>query len=347
MEKIKWGIIGPGSIANNFADGLSGSYSGQLVGIASKNDERRKSFADKYSVHEDFRFETYDDIINSEHIDAIYISTPHTLHAEWTIKAAGKGKHVLCEKPGAVNFQEGKKVIEAVDEAGVFYMEGFMYRCHPEIPKLIELIKNKTIGDIISVESSFGFDMGKTIPDHRLFNKDLAGGGILDVGLYPVSFSRLVAGAATGDKFLEPEILNADGKIGETGVDEIAHANLKFKNGVEAKVSTAIMMNMKNNATIIGTKGVIELPDPWMPGKDGGPYHAKIFIKQNNEEEIIDIKGPEHLFFFEAELASQSIAKEKVQAPHPAMNWEDTLGNLKALDEWRSKVNYKLPQDEL
>ena len=347
MEKIKWGIIGPGSIANNFADGLLSSYSGQLVGIASKNDDRRKSFGDKYNVHEDFRFETYEDIINSEHIDAIYISTPHTLHAEWTIKAAGKGKHVLCEKPGAVNYKEGKKVIDAVDQAGVFYMEGFMYRCHPQIPKLIEIIKNKTIGDIISVESSFGFDMGKTIPDHRLFNKDLAGGGILDVGLYPVSFSRLVAGAATGDKFLEPEILNADGKIGESGVDEIAHADLKFKNDVEAKVSTAIMKNMKNNATITGTSGIIELPDPWMPGRDGGPYHAKIFIKQNTEEEIIDIKGPEHLFFFEAELASQSIAKEKVQAPHPAMNWEDTLGNLKALDEWRNKVNYKLPQDDL
>jgi predicted dehydrogenase len=253
---------------------------------------------------------------------------------------------VLCEKPGAVNYKEGQKVIDAVDAAGVFYMEGFMYRCHPQIPKLIELIKSKTIGDIISIESSFGFDMGKTIPDHRLFNKDLAGGGILDVGLYPISFSRLVAGAASNDKFLEPEFLNADGKIGETGVDEIAHANIKFKNGIEAKVSTAIRESMKNNAIIRGTNGSIELPDPWMPGRDGGPYHAKIIISKNNEEEIIDVKGPEHLFFFEAELASQSIAKEKVQAPHPAMSWDDTLGNLKALDQWRDKVNYKLPQDE-
>ena len=91
MEKIKWGIIGPGNIANNFADGLKDSYSGQLVSIASKNDDRRKSFGDKYDIHPDFRFDNYDDIINSEHIDAIYISTPHTLHAEWTIKAAGKG----------------------------------------------------------------------------------------------------------------------------------------------------------------------------------------------------------------------------------------------------------------
>ena len=94
--------------------------------------------------------------------------------------------------------------------------------------------------------------MGKTIPDHRLFNKDLAGGGILDVGLYPISFSRLVAGAASNDKFLEPEFLNADAKIGDTGVDEIAHANIKFKNGIEAKVSTAIRESMKNNAIIRG-----------------------------------------------------------------------------------------------
>ena len=347
MQKIRWGIIGPGSIANNFADGLMNSYSGQLVGIASKNDDRRKSFGDKYNVHDDFRFNSYDDIINSEHIDAIYISTPHTLHAEWTIKAAGKGKNVLCEKPGAVNYKEGQKVIDAVNEAGVFYMEGFMYRCHPQIPKLLELIKNKTIGDIISIESSFGFDVGKTIFHSRLFKKDLAGGAILDVGLYPISFSRLVAGAASGEKFLEPVFLSADATIGETEVDEIAYGTIKFKNGIEAKLSTAIRKNMKNNAIIYGTDGTIQLQNPWMPGRDGGPYHAKIIITKNNTEEVIDLKGPEHLFFFEGELASQSIAKEKIQAPYPAMTWDDTLGNLKALDEWRKKINYNLRQDDL
>ena len=99
MEKIKWGIIGPGSIANNFADGLTSSYSGQLVGIASNNYELRISFGDKYDIHEDFRFETYDDIINSEHIDAIYISTPHTLHAEWTIKAVRQSAEEAGRNP--------------------------------------------------------------------------------------------------------------------------------------------------------------------------------------------------------------------------------------------------------
>tara|TARA_B100000214_G_scaffold18607_1_gene12508 strand:+ start:284 stop:1327 length:1044 start_codon:yes stop_codon:yes gene_type:complete len=347
MEKIKWGIIGPGNIANNFADGLTNSYSGQLVSIASKSEDRRKNFGDKYDIHSDFRFDSYEDIINSEHIDAIYISTPHNLHAEWTIKAAGKGKHVLCEKPGAVNLNEGKKIIEAVKEAGVFYMEGFMYRCHPQIPKLLEIIKNKTIGEIESIETSFGYDTGKTIPESRIFNKELTGGAILDVGLYPISFSRLISGVATGEKFLEPNFINAEGRIGDTGVDEVAHANLEFKNGIKAKVSTAIRESMKNNAIILGSEGTIELPDPWMPGRNGGPYHAKIIINKNDQEEVIELKGPEHLFFFEAELASQCIAKEKIQPPHPAMTWEDTLGNLKALDTWRDIIDYKLPQDEI
>jgi predicted dehydrogenase len=347
MEKIKWGIIGPGNIANNFADGLTNSYSGQLVSIASKSEDRRKNFGDKYDIHSDFRFDSYEDIINSEHIDAIYISTPHNLHAEWTIKAAGKGKHVLCEKPGAVNLNEGKKIIEAVKEAGVFYMEGFMYRCHPQIPKLLEIIKNKTIGEIESIETSFGYDTGKTIPESRIFNKELTGGAILDVGLYPISFSRLISGVATGEKFLEPNFINAEGRIGDTGVDEVAHANLEFKNGIKAKVSTAIRESMKNNAIILGSEGTIELPDPWMPGRNGGPYHAKIIINKNGQEEVIELKGPEHLFFFEAELASQCIAKEKIQPPHPAMTWEDTLGNLKALDTWRDIIDYKLPQDEI
>ena len=107
------------------------------------------------------------------------------------------------------------------------------------------------------------------------------------------------------------------------------------------------MESMKNNAVISGSEGTIELPDPWMPGREGGPYHAKIIINKNGNEDIIDVKGPEHLFFFEGELASQCIAKEKTQPPHPAMTWEDTLGNLQALDRWREKVNYKLPQDEI
>ena len=161
MSFIKWGIIGPGIIAHNFADALKESYSGKLVAIASTSEERRRNFGDKYNINTSLRFSTYQDLLNTDEIDAVYISTPHTLHAEWTIKAAGKGKHVLCEKPAAINLKEGQQIIEAVRQAGVFYMEGFMYRCHPQILALLKIIKEGRIGQIKKITSSSGFDMGK------------------------------------------------------------------------------------------------------------------------------------------------------------------------------------------
>ena len=345
MPPVRWGIIGPGSIAHNFADALKESYSGKLQAIASLNSQRREEFGNKYKIENHFRFKTYEELLNSSDVDAVYISTPHTLHAELSIKAAGKGKHILCEKPAAVNLLEGQKVINSVREAGVFYVEGFMYRCHPQIPALLKLIKDNKIGKINKIISSFGFDMKKIIPNSRLFDKNLAGGAILDVGLYPISFSRLIAGVATGKKFLNPIEIDAEARIGETGVDEIATANLRFDNNINAKVSTAILQNMKNNAIIEGSEGYIELDQPWAPGRDGGPYHSKIKINIKGKEEILEFKGPEHLFFFEAELSSQTILKERLEVPHPGMTWEDTLGNLKVLDEWRKKIGYFLPQD--
>ena len=345
MSIIRWGIIGPGNIANKFADGLKESKSGELVAIASTNEDRRKSFGDKYNINTKLRFSTYEELIESSEIEAIYISTPHTLHAEWTIKAAGRGKHVLCEKPAAVNLKEGQQVIQTVQEAGIFYMEGFMYRCHPQIKTLMKLIIDKKIGDVISIKSSFGFDIGQTIPESRLFDKKLAGGAMLDVGVYPISFSRLVAGIASGKKFLNPIKLSGSAKIGETGVDEIAHAQFEFENGIIAESSAAIREQMMNNAIIKGTKGFVEMNQPWTPGKHGGPYHTLIKINKDDGTEIIDIEGPEHLFYFEAELASTHIKDKKIEATHPAMTWEDTLGNLKILDQWRNVVGYTLDQD--
>ena len=220
-----------------------------------------------------------------------------------------------------------------------------MYRCHPQIPALLKIIKDNKIGKIKKISSSFGFDMQKVIPDSRLFDKKLAGGAILDVGLYPISFARLIAGAAVGKKFLNPIKLTGEARIGTTGVDEVAFANLEFEKDLIAEASTAILKKMKNNATIEGSIGTIYIEQPWDPGRDGGPYNSQIKININDKEEIIEFKGPEHLFFFEVELASQTILKQRQEVPHPGMTWEDTLGNLKSLDDWRKVIGYSLPQD--
>ena len=345
MNEVKWGIIGPGQIAHRFADGLKEAPSGELIAIASRTQDHRSSFGDKYNIDPTLRFENYDEIIQSSEVDAIYISTPHTLHAEWTIKAANKGKHVLCEKPGAINYIEGKRVIDAVKSANVFYMEGFMYRCHPQIAKLISLIKENIIGDVTSIEASFGFDTGKTYPDSRLFNIHLAGGSILDVGVYPVSFSRLIAGIVSGKSFLNPYKIDGTATIGETKVDEIAYAKLYFDNDIIANASAAIRKNMNDVAIVKGTKGFISLTNPWTPGKDGGPYKSSIIVKIDDHQEIIEIEIQKHLFAFEAEIANKSIIEKRNEALSPAMTWNDTLGNLETLDMWRKEVEYKLPQE--
>ena len=117
MNKIRWGIIGPGSIAHNFADALKQSYSGELLAIASRTSSRLEEFGNKYNINEIYRFNDYDKLLDDENIDAVYISTPHVFHADLSIKAAGKGKHILCEKPGALNFKQTSEVIEKVKEA--------------------------------------------------------------------------------------------------------------------------------------------------------------------------------------------------------------------------------------
>ena len=347
MNIVNWGIIGPGSIANNFASGLSEVESARLKGIASKSDDRRSVFGNKFNVKDAYRFDTYEKLINCDEVDAIYISTPHPLHAEWSIKAANSGKHVLSEKPACVNIKEFNQVLNAVTSAGVFYMEGFMYRCHPQIKKLIEIIKDGKIGDIHHIESSFGFDMGKVIPGHRLFNTELAGGGILDVGLYPISFSRLVAGVVSNKPFCNPTKIEGEATIGETGVDEIAKAKLYFEDEIIADVSTAVMKKMNNNAVITGSKGTITMSNPWQPGGKGGPYECLITININGENEIVKISGNEHLFSFEASVATNAILNKKNQAESPAMTWDDTKGNIETLDLWRESVGYKLEQDNL
>ena len=170
-------------------------------------------------------------------------------------------------------------------------------------------------------------------------------GAILDVGLYPVSLSRIIAGVQSGKKFMNPIKLSAEAQIGQTGVDEISSAIMEFDNGVIAEAYTAIMKNMDNNAVIEGSDGKIIVDNPWMPGRDGGPYDTKIRIITNSGEKVEEFKGPEHLFFFEAELASQTILKQRTEVPYPGMTWDDSLGNIKVLDMWRKEIGYYLEED--
>ncbi len=336
---IRWGIIGPGSIANNYADGLAQCQSGKLTAISSRDAARRQSFGDKYAIPDAKRYASHLDLLADADVDAIYVSTPHPWHAEMSIAALRAGKHVLCEKPGGMNAAEVVAVTEVAAQEGRFFMEAFMYRCHPQIARVLQIIAAGEIGVPHHITTRFGFN-APFKPGSRLYDMGLGGGGILDVGGYPMSLARLIAGAAIGAPFANPVAVKGTGVLAETGVDAVAYAALAFAGGFTADIATACGRNMDNQAIITGPLGQIVIDDPWVPGRNVGPSKTQIHITTDKTRSET-LGNDKMLFAFEAEHVSAAIAAGALQAPHPAPSHADSIGNNEALDKWRAEVGYK------
>jgi predicted dehydrogenase/aryl-alcohol dehydrogenase-like predicted oxidoreductase len=330
-RKVRWGILGPGTIAKAFAGGVAHSRTGTLAAIATRNPGRAglaENFPGARIV------EGYEALLNDEDVDAVYIATPHPGHAEWAIKAAEAGKHVLCEKPLALTAFEADAMIHAARKAGTFLGEAYMYRLHPQTAKLVELVKSGAVGEVRMVKSSFGFAMPAFMPEHRLYANELAGGGILDVGGYPVSMARLIAGAAAGQPFAEPEKVVGAAHLGQSGVDEWASAILSFPGGVIAEVSCSISLAQENVLRILGTKGRIEVADFWFAGgREGGT--GRIDIIRPDGTEVVEVKEDRWLYAFEVDAAGDAILGGRQEFAWPGMGWADSLGNLRVQDKWR------------
>ena len=337
MATVKWGIIGPGAIAHNFADGLAQAPSGELLAIASRDAGRRKDFGDAYAIADTKRYADYPGILADPDIDAIYISTPHPWHAELSIMALRAGKAVLCEKPGGLNAAEVIAVTEVAADTGRFYMEAFMYRCHPQIARVLAIIGAGEIGQITHIKTHFGFNAPFS-PAHRLYDPALGGGGILDVGGYPVSLARLIAGAGIGQPFDNPVTIKGSGLLAPTGVDAVAYGLLGFASGITAEIAVAVARTMDNRAIIEGTKGQIVMDDPWVPGRNAGPSDATLHITADGQTRTEVLRHAEMLFAFEAETVSRAIAAGLREAPHPAVSHADSIGNNDVLDKWRAEL---------
>jgi predicted dehydrogenase/aryl-alcohol dehydrogenase-like predicted oxidoreductase len=333
---VRWGILGPGDIAKAFAGGVAGSRTGVLSAIATR-DPGRAGLAETFPGARILA--GYDALLADPEIDAIYIAVPHPLHAEWAIKAAEAGKHVLCEKPLALTAFEADAMMHAARKAGTFLGEAFMYRLHPQTLKLVELIKSGVIGDIRMIKSSFGFAMPRFMPEHRLYANDLAGGGILDVGGYPVSMVRLIVGAAAGKPFAEPDKVAGVAHLGQSGVDEWASALLHFPGGIVGEVSCSISLDQDNMLRIFGTKGSIEVPDFWFAGGNRDVGLGRIeMIRADGSRETISVNETRHLYSFEVDGAGEAILAGRREFAWPGMGWDDSLGTLRVLDKWRASV---------
>jgi predicted dehydrogenase len=257
MKTYRWGIFGAGKIAHKFCTALNFVNGAQVYAIASRNAENAQTFAAKHNAAKFYT--SYLDLVNDPDIDIIYIATPHAFHYEHTMLCLQHHKHVLCEKPMSLNSTLSKAMTDFATQQGVFLMEGLWTRCMPFIEKILNLIADDAIGAIKHIQADFGF----AAPFHtngRLFNKALGGGSVLDVGIYPIFLATMILGKpSTVKAFITKTITN---------VDERADMLLEYPNGATAHLLSTIAFNTPITATILGTKGRIEVHNPFFKATD-------------------------------------------------------------------------------
>ncbi len=343
MKQVRWGIIGLGNIALKFSEGFQYTKNAKLFAISSRNKNKLQAFKNKFQIDDNFCFTNYDSLLECKDLDIVYIALPHSLHYEWVMRSIEKEKNILVEKPATVNFLQMTNIKNNLKDKNIFFSEAFMYRYHPQISKVIELLKNNVIGNLVSMESLFGFDaLGrkkifgiklnklKKKPDrnNRLYNKELGGGAILDLGCYPVSFSIFIASLISKFDFIKTKVLNKKKEIGPTGVDMNSFAELYFENNFKSTVGTSLIKNLGKKTKIIGTKGELVLNDTWSPSNPS-------LIQINGEnKETIEIECHDNIYTYEIEALSKCILENKKEPDFPGITLNETLKNMKILDEW-------------
>jgi predicted dehydrogenase/aryl-alcohol dehydrogenase-like predicted oxidoreductase len=327
-RRLAWGIIATGRIARTFANSFVASKTGKLVAVASRTQEAANDFAKDFPgvrAHG-----SYEALLTDPDVQAVYISTPHPMHIEWVIRAARAGKHILCEKPIGLNHSEAMAAAEAARNNGVFLMEAFMYRCHPQTAKIAEIVRSGRLGKVRMIAATFGFDAGAFNPKSRLFAQETGGGAILDVGCYCMSMARLIAGAAAGKPLAEPERIKGIGTLAENGVDVFAQALLTFSGGLQARLATAITFPLGSSVVVTGSEATLRVPEPWFCGH---PV-AKLEIETKGKIETIEVPSPAPLYALEMDTVALHVAEGEA----PCLPIGDTVGNMAALDAWRKEV---------
>jgi predicted dehydrogenase len=258
MGKIyRWGIIGPGKIAEKFAAALFNIPNAVLHGVASRDITRARQFGEKYKAAK--FYDSYEALANDPEIDAVYIATPHTFHRDHALLCLENKKPVLCEKPMSVSYTSTLEIVNAARKNKTFLMEAMWTRFLPIIDKTLELIKNGEIGEIKHVRADFGF-MVPFDPASRLYNIQMGGGSLLDVGVYPLFLCLLLLG--------KPNQIKSFAHLSSTGADETTNAILYYNNGSMAAIHSSIAAQSPITAAISGTRGVISLQNPWYKGTE-------------------------------------------------------------------------------
>lgn len=328
MRKIfNWGIIGCGRIAHKFAKDIQTIPGAAIHAVATRSLANAKNFAQAYNAPH--ALDSSEELLKVEGLDAVYIATPHVLHAENAIMALNAKMPVLCEKPLAMNAGEVSQMVAAARTNNTFLMEALWTRFMPPVNKVLELIEADEIGEINYVKADFGF-AAEFKPEGRLFDPDLGGGSLLDIGIYPVFLALLLFG--------KPETIDARAIFGSTGVDNVCGMLLKFPGEKLAILDSTITSDTGTEAFIYGSKGTIHIHARW---------HAMtsltLHLKGTGEEQQFEFEKKSLGYSYEAEEVMRCITDGKKQSE--AMPHAFSLLLIETLDAIRHKAGIVYPGD--
>jgi len=323
-NKIKWGILGLGNIAHQFANDLMFVEDAELAAVASRDAEKSNEFAEKYDCKK--AFSSYEAIINDPEIDILYIATPHSSHASLTIKALQHNKHVLCEKPIALNYDDALQMVTASKANNNFFMEAFWTRFNPSFREAFSIIKKGEIGEVKYINADFAF-YAENLDGigNRKTDMNLGGGALLDIGVYPLFLCYVVLGIPT-------EIL-AKSNFHQTGADLQTSMILQYEKA-QAILHSSFVSTSNTKATINGTKGRINLNTLWHQAQS-----YTLNVGDLEEEILLPTKGKG--FTYEIEECHQCIRDNRIESS--LWSHQNSLDLIKIVDQVRNQIGLEYP----
>lgn len=323
---IRWGVIGPGKIAAKFAQALTEDGQDQLVAVASRDSQRGAQFARQFGAN---RSETdYHALVHASDIDAIYIATPHNFHYQQAKMCLAAGKHLLIEKPMCINAAQVKVLMELAAANGCFMMEALWSRFLPSCQQAMSWLQEGQIGDLQAITSTIGFAFPYPV-SHRAFNPELAGGALLDLGVYSVSLSQWFSGSRV-------KHIQAMAEQGETPVDYLLSANLGYDNGKLAQFVTSVNTQCANQMTLHGSQGQIVI---------GRMFWAGEAVCLHQGDDVIKRTASHQINGFEYQIREVSRCIEAGQHQSQIMPLADTLHNLQTMDAIREQIGLRYPKE--
>ena len=320
---MNWGILATGTIARKFADTVNAMDDQKLIACASRSLDKANTFAEQFSIPK--AYGSYEEMLLDTDIDAIYIATPNNLHYENCVMCLNAGKHVLCEKPFTPTRAEAEKLYALAEEKGLFIMEAFWIRFLPALRKMQEIIKNGEIGDVVYARSEYGF-IASGARKERKFDSSLAGGALLDIGIYNLGFIRMVMSDA------QPVSFESQYHINEYGTDDFSTILLKYADGKSATVTTSIGLQIPRFAAVYCTKGSILL--------DNFQQATKFTVEVNGQAAYV-VELPYDINGFEYQIREVQRCVDLSMTTSDILRKEDTLETLELMDKIRESWGMK------